>query len=128
LGGSNRFVATSLVWGYNNGHAKEHSILVEPNVQLDRFAVYGRYEWVQKSADELDLEQFEHERVFNIQALTLGTNYVVLEKLGTKIAVGAQGSLFAAPELSTIYGDKPLSAEIYVRLYPVIMHMHHHDM
>lgn len=128
LGGRNRFVATSAVWGYNKGHSKEHSVLVESNLQLDRFAVYGRYEWLQKSAEELNLDQFEQEQLFNIQALTVGANYVFMRAAGTNFAIGAQGSVFAAPQLNSLYGKNPLSAEVYLRFYPDLMHMHHHNM
>jgi hypothetical protein len=125
--GRNRYLATSLIWGYNNGEHEEHSILLEPNLQLDRTAIYGRYEWVQKSAEELNLAEVNPFTVFNIQALTLGVSHVILRKFGSNLAIGAQGTLFAAPSLEPVYGKNPVSAEIYLRFYPDLMHMHHHE-
>jgi hypothetical protein len=126
LGGENRYVASSIVWGYNNGHAKEHTLLGESNIQFDRTAIYGRYEWVQKSAEELNIDSETQNRIFNIQALTAGANYVILRKFGTNVAAGGQLSVFAAPDLVEHYGEYPMSAEVYIRLYPEVMHMHHH--
>lgn len=126
LPGSNRYLATSAVWGFNNGDHAEHSVLIEPNLQFDRTAVYARYEWVQKSADELALEEVDHTLVFNVSAITLGVNHVLLRQFGNNLALGVQGTLFSAPDLSLIYGNNPMSVEIYLRIYPELMHMHHH--
>lgn len=125
LGGNNRYVASSVVWGYNSGHAKEHAFLVESNIQFDRTAIYGRYEWVQKGADELNIDSEIHDQIYNVQALTIGANYVVLRKLNANIAVGGQVSVYSAPKLIQHYGEYPMSAEVYIRLYPEAMRMHH---
>ncbi|WP_345160351.1 hypothetical protein [Pontibacter saemangeumensis] len=39
-------------------HHKEHSFLLESNLQSDKFAIYGRYELVQKSSEELGFEDW----------------------------------------------------------------------
>jgi hypothetical protein len=123
----NTYLSSAAMWGLNQSDHKENSFLVESTLQLDKTAVYGRYEWIEKSATELDLSYFNngHEAIFAIQALTLGTNRVFLRKAGFNFAVGAQGSVFIADEkLNPIYGQYPMSAEIYLRLYPHLMHMH----
>ena len=123
----NRYLTSTLLWGQNQGHKEENSFLIESNCQLDKTAVYGRYEWVEKSAGELDMQQFinGHEPVFKIQALTIGVSQVILRKAGNNIAIGAQGSVFISDtRLKNIYGEYPLSAEIYLRLYPHLMHIH----
>jgi hypothetical protein len=45
------------VWGLNNAgeHHKENSLLARIQCPIDKWAVYGRYEWVQKSSAELGL-------------------------------------------------------------------------
>jgi hypothetical protein len=124
--GTNRYLASTAVWGSNRSEiAVEHSILVESNLQLDRPAIYFRYEWVQKSAHELQLAQYNEAYIFNIQAITLGANYVFLRAAGNQFAFGGQLTLFSASQLKEIYGDKPVSVEVYLRIYPSIMHMHH---
>jgi hypothetical protein len=101
--------------------------LIEPTLQLDKTAIYGRYEWVQKDAIELDLSQFIDGTVpvFNIQALTLGLNRVFLRKMGFNTAIGVQGSVFMTDStLDNLYGQYPLSGDIYIRFSPHLMHMH----
>jgi hypothetical protein len=125
LGGENFNLNSAVIWGLNRHDGEnEHSFLLESNLQLDRFALYGRYEWVQKSAAELALEGFDEHDSFNINALTLGTNYTVLRQLSTNFALGVQGSLFAAEQaLDPVYGNNSLSAEVYLRISPRLMQM-----
>lgn len=126
LYGSEKYLSSSAVWGFNDGHQVEHSLLLESTLQYDRISIYGRYEFVQKSASELDLLQFQNgeDALFNIDALTLGVNYVILKKFKFNTAVGAQASVFDSDSrLSRIYGQNPLSAEVYVRFYPQAMRM-----
>jgi hypothetical protein len=125
----NKYLATTIAWGLNNSDHRENSVLTETNLQLDKIAIYGRYEWIQKSADELDLIQFNngHKTIFKIQALTLGINRVFIRKYSNNISGGIQGSIFFPDvRLTNLYGRNPLSAEVYLRLYPHLMHMHKH--
>ena len=138
LAGENHSLSSALVWGYNRGaeqhgangggHAgdeeghNEHSITLETNLQWDRFALYGRYEWIQKSARELLADQFPESTIFNINALTLGTNYTVYRGFHTNFSLGVQGSLYAADSrLDPIYGNMPLSGQVYLRISPHLM-------
>lgn len=117
-------VTSGLIWGYNDAGEdhQEHSITVESNLQINRLAIYGRYEWIQKSAGELQVDDFPGHQLFNINALTIGTNYVVLRALQSNLVVGVQGSIYmAADELDPIYGNNPLAGQVYLRLYPQLM-------
>lgn len=121
---SMRNISSTFAWGYNDkGHGHtEHSFLLESNLQLNRLAVYGRYEFVQKDPEELSLEGFEHNTKFGINALTLGTNYRLFSFSNTNVALGVQGSLYFSPrELQPVYGKNPLSAQLYIKLYPADM-------
>jgi hypothetical protein len=123
----NSYVSSAAIWGLNESDHEENSFLLESTLQLDRTAIYGRYEWVEKSADELNLSYFNngHKAIFSVQAITLGLNRVVFRKAGFNFAIGAQGSLFAADDrLKSLYGKYPVSGEVYLRLYPHLMHMH----
>ncbi len=121
---STRNINTTFAWGYNDkGHGHtEHSFLLESNLQLNKLAVYGRYEFVQKDPDELALEGFGHDAKFNINAITLGTNYRLFQFSNTNVSLGIQGSMYFTPkELQPIYGKNPLSAQIYIKLNPADM-------
>lgn len=124
----NRYLSSAIIWGLNQSDHDENSFLLESVLQSDRTAIYGRYEWIEKSADELDLSSFNngHTAIFNAQAITLGINQVFLRKAGFNLAIGTQGTLLIADErLDTLYGQYPVSGEVYLRLYPHLMHMHH---
>lgn len=126
LAGENRFLTSAAVWGYNDSGKdhREHSITLEANVQLDRLAWYGRYEWIQKSAEELQVEGFEAHEIFNVQAYTMGVNYTIIRQFSTNLAVGIQCSMYdTAESLDPVYGDNPVSAEFYIRISPALMPM-----
>jgi hypothetical protein len=120
-------VTSGLIWGFNDAGEdhKEHSITLESNLQLNRFAIYGRYEWIQKSAGELQVDnQFDHDQLFGINAVTIGTNYTFLRALNTNLAFGLQGSIYLNDKaLNPIYGNNPLAGQVYIRLYPQLMRM-----
>jgi hypothetical protein len=129
--GENHFLTSTFVWGYNDSGPdhKENSFTLESNLQLDRLAVYGKYENIDKSAEELVLNEFEENKIFNISALTLGVNYTILRQLKTNFAIGAQGSVFMADAaLDPIYGENPISAEVYLRISPTLMNMNNMTM
>ena len=123
LTGENHFLTSAFIWGYNDSEAhQENSFTLESNLQLDRFAIYGRYENIEKSAEELLLDQFEENELFSINAVTVGLNYTILKRETTNIAVGAQGTLYSADvSLDPVYGKNPMAAEIYLRVSPALM-------
>lgn len=122
--GGNSFVASSLVFGMNDGGGdhKENSVLLESAYSFNRNAVYGRFEWVEKSGEELLIED-AHDEIYSINALTLGYSRELYEFSNTVISAGIQGSMyFPDKRLEPIYGKTPLSAEIYLRLSPGMGH------
>ncbi len=124
LRGENHFLNSTFVWGYNDSGEdhQENSFTVESNLQLDRLAFYGRFENIQKSADELQLDQFDDHDSFDINALTLGVNYTILREWNTNFAVGMQGTFYSFDNrLNSIYGNNPASFEIYMRVSPTLM-------
>lgn len=124
--GRERFLNATALWGLNviPGHTQENALLAEASLALRKWAVYGRYEWLQKSAEELDLAIFDEETVFWINALTIGTAYDIVYTRALNLSVGAQASVFYADSrLDELYGRYPVSAEVYVRVYPPRMRM-----
>ena len=124
LSGHNRFITSAFVYGFNNsGHDhQEHSFTIESNVQLNKFALYGRYENVEKSAEELQVSGFDDHELFSVNAFTAGLNYTIATVKNTNLAIGAQGTLYAAPgNLDPVYGNNPKSLELYLRISPSLM-------
>lgn len=114
------------VWGMNKtaGHDGEHAALVEASLAIRKLAVYTRYEMVQKSVEELALNEllYGHDAIFPVNALTLGAAYDVLEVKPLRLSAGAQFSVYSADDrLDNLYGNNPMAAEIYLRLYPMQM-------
>ncbi len=112
----------TLVWGFNDsGHDhQENSILAELNVQHAKAAWYGRYEFVQKSSDELQITTTRH--LLAIHATTVGGNYQVGSWFRLNTAVGAQVTLNAVQkEVEAFYGRSPVSAEVYIRVIPDLL-------
>jgi len=121
------FIASSLVWGMNqNSNNKTlQSFLAESDLHTKPITVYMRYEFVQKDADELQLlERFDNtDPTFNINAFTLGVNKVLLTEFRTDLSLGVQGTIdIPDNSLIPIYGNHPLSAEIYLKLSPALGH------
>ncbi|TKK69931.1 hypothetical protein FC093_07600 [Ilyomonas limi] len=124
------FVST-LVWGMNDAgkNHREHSVLLEGVQQLPKQAVYGRYEFVQKSAEELVLEDAYDHKLFNIHKLTLGTNRRLFNVGPIEFLAGLQASVNVPPKsLQSLYGKAPMSGQIYLDIRPHLMKHTMHDM
>jgi hypothetical protein len=120
-----KFIASTLIWGMN--HSSEgknlHSILFESNVKLAPLTLYSRYEFVQKDAHELQLEQFSGNPTFNINAVSLGLSRILFSQFRTDVSVGLQGSIyFPGGRLESVYGNYPLAGEIYLKIAPALNH------
>jgi hypothetical protein len=123
-------ITGALVWGANDLRPPEdsdhhagvqHALLAEGTVRLGRNAAYGRAELAQKSAEELAIDdEALHDEVFDITALTLGVAREVFSVRGLSGTLGGQGTLYGVPSLlEPIYGDTPVSLQVYLRLTPV---------
>jgi hypothetical protein len=124
----NRWISSSLVYGLNDSGTehRENSVLAESNVQLNKWSVYGRYEWVQKSQEEFDIvpadKMFNH--IYPVSVFTLGLNRQILSFSNTLLQAGIQTSVYIIDkDLQSFYGKNPVSGQIYLRLTPVLMRM-----
>ncbi len=117
----NNFVNITSLWGLNSSHANEQAFLLEASWIMKRFAIYSRYEWVQKSGEELNLSKdlFGKENLYNVRALTAGASFDIIRSKSGFIAIGTQCTYFFTDErLNNLYGKNPVSAEVYLRFYP----------
>jgi len=125
------YIATTLVYGQNHFSDNRKtlpSILLESSWQMHKTAIYGRFEYVQKDAGELNLTGvYPSNPDFTINALTLGVNHVLTSIGQTNLTGGLQGTLNISPsQLKTVYGSTPIGAEFYIRINPSLMMMGHH--
>jgi hypothetical protein len=119
--GTDNFLNITGLWGVNHSDHKEHAVLLEAAMVIKRFSTYARYEFVQKSSEELDLEgsAYNGHTIYNLQATTLGFGYDLFRSSIVRIAVGAQAGLnIPDSRLYSLYGRSPLSAEFFIRVYP----------
>lgn len=119
----NQSLNTIIAWGMNKkaDHDAENAFLVESSWRNSRLAVYGRYEFVQKSGEELNLDEtvYSEDAVFPVNTFTAGISYDLLQLKQVSVALGGQLSLYKSPEhLRELYGKTPLAAEFYLRIYP----------
>jgi hypothetical protein len=124
--GKDQFLNATAIWGLNKtaGHDGEHALLLEASYALNRWNIYGRYEWVQKSVEELNLDEtiYGAHTLFPVNAVTLGSNYDIVQIGMLRIAAGAQASLYAADsKLDGLYGNNPMAGQVYLRFYPSLM-------
>lgn len=126
LGKLSYFSATGL-WGQNKikqSGDMSNAALLEATLKLRKKAIYGRYEWVQKSAEELALNpiQYAPDKLFAINALTIGASYELFTAWYITTAVGAQVTGYYTPaDLTSLYGSTPVGGQVYLHLYPRMM-------
>ena len=122
-------VATTVSWGANakgRNVGWTHSVLVESEAVMDqRNTVFGRVEYVQKSAEDLVLDTpkfgFASDRRFNVSTFSLGYIREVGRWGPTTIGLGGLGSLnFLPSALEVPYGSRtPFGAMAFLRIRPV---------
>lgn len=127
--GEEKYVSVTALWGMNKQMNQDGSsdAQLETSLRVKRLVGYFRYEWVQKSVEELNLDQgiYGNGTVFPINATTLGAGYDLFQAGPVRVMGGGQLSWYhAGPQLDNLYGKNPLAAEVYIRIYPALMKMH----
>lgn len=113
---------SSLIWGANE-HAgvAENSVIVETNLEIGRKnAVFGRAEYVRKSAQDLVLPNVNPEQQFDIRSLVGGYMREIGSIPGGSIGLGGRVSVnFISPALASFYGTRtPAGIDVYIRVRP----------
>ena len=127
LANDGTFNATA-IWGFNKskGHSGENAFVLEASWGKNKLALHSRYEFVQKSAEELLLDEgiYGDNAIFPVNAISAGFSYDVLKLGGTRLALGSQCTLYHADKkLNNLYGKNPMGLEVHLRLYPGMMKM-----
>lgn len=124
---NNNWFNAAVVWGLNKQKdvKGENAFLLEASYRLNKLVLFGKYEYVQKSAEELALEdEFPENPLFPVNAYTLGFNYDLLNINKTRIALGSQFALYNEDNrLYDLYGKNPTAFGVYLRIYPSLMNM-----
>src|SRR5438874_7480839 len=98
------------------------SVLVESTLDLDGTnSLFGRVEYVRKSAEELVIPSVPATTQYDVGALALGYLRTVGSVAGLAAGVGMRGSVnFVPSSWSAVYGSRtPAGVAIYLRLQPV---------
>jgi hypothetical protein len=130
--------SAAAIWGANEHSTHpglSHAVLLESEAVLDaRNSIFGRAEFVQKSADELALATaqygFSADQEFNVGALSLGYIRDVGRFGKGTLGIGAMGTVNVVPSaLNAAYGSRtPLGAMLFLRVRPFRSAMGAHDM
>ncbi len=121
--------ATSLIWGankYSGVSGLSNSVLAETNLDLDGTnTIFGRAEFVQKTAGDLLVEGVPPTTTYNVGSLVLGYIREISKFTGGSIGLGARGSLDLIPRsLEPAYGTRtPGGFTVFLRFRPSRMHM-----
>ena len=114
--GSSGQLAAALVYGMNRtpGEPATHSALAEAEAILGPNTVSGRFEIVEKTAEDLGLDGGP----FRVGSASLGYIREVGRTRGVTAGVGLRGTInFVPAELAEVYGSEhPLGAMLFVRL------------
>jgi hypothetical protein len=125
--------ATTLLYGANKSslHGSfSSSALLESEAILDRSnTVFGRAEYVQKSAEDLVVDVppfgFAPDREFDIGQISLGYIRELVAFRGATLGLGAMGTVNITPSsLGAAYGSRPpLGGVVFLRMRPVFRTM-----
>lgn len=121
-------VSSAIVWGANEHSSTRdftHSLTGESEAILDdRHTILGRVEWVQKTAEDLVLDNppsnFASSRIFNVGAISVGYIREIFRDRGATLGLGGMGTVNIVPtELENPYGSRhPTGIMIFARLRP----------
>src|SRR2546429_569994 len=125
VGTGGRTWSSALIYGANaqigTGRLSS-SVLVESTLDMDGTnSLFGRVEYVRKSAEEHVISAVPPTTHYNVGALALGYLRTLGTVAGLSAGVGVRGSVnFVPSSVNAVYGSRtPVGAAIYLRLQPV---------
>lgn len=95
----------------------QHAILAETDWRFrNRHAVYGRIEWAEKNELFLAADR-RHDLIYDVGKVGLGYVFDFVALPSLCIGAGGYGAVFFVPsELDFVYGQRPLSWGVFVRV------------
>jgi hypothetical protein len=124
------YIASSVIYGLNTEIQPDekninlHSVLIESDFNVRRFAIYGRFETIKKLFSQLALPGGSNNLSFTLNSITLGTSFRMFS-LGTMdVKVGGHFTASIYPQgLNIFYGRTALSGQVYIRMSPQLMRL-----
>ena len=123
--GDDKIFTGTVLWGLNklHDHEGENAVLGEAALTIKKATIYTRYEWVEKTSEELNLPFgfpfYTNTDLFPVSELVLGATYDLFHVKPVNLALGAQISYYTSDsQLKELYGKHPLGGEIFLRIYP----------
>jgi len=116
--------SSALIYGANDpigAGQLTSSLLLESTLDLDRTnSLFGRVEYVRKSAEELVIASVPATTHYDVGALALGYMHSIGTLAGLAVGVGFRGSVsFVPANLDAVYGRRtPAGVAVYLRLRP----------
>jgi hypothetical protein len=95
----------------------QHAVLVETDWRFrNRHAVFGRFEWAEKNELFLAADR-RHDLVYDVGKTGLGYVFDFVALPSFRIGAGGYGAaLFVPSELEFVYGKRPVSWGVFVRV------------
>jgi hypothetical protein len=114
-------LATTLGWGRNDSdHGTTDAWLLESAYMAEKFSIFGRAEYVEKTGEELTL--LPDDRKIPLKQLTLGATRELVKGKPWQLALGgALTYTFKPDDLDASYGRHPVGVWIFLRLRPAAM-------
>lgn len=113
--------ASTVLWGQNHANGDRfNSFLFESNYDFYENAVFGRAETVQKTGHDLVLEPADEDRVFRVNAFSLGYVRDLIQNKGIDVGLGAMVTLNHNPaSLEPYYGGTTHGGwQVFMRFRP----------
>jgi hypothetical protein len=116
-------LAATVIWGANRrSGTTTSSALAETEAVPDRSnTLYGRVEWVEKTAEDLALSSLAPAMKFDLTAVSGGYLRELFHSARATLGVGLQGTITVLPApLESFYGSKtPVGWMLFVRVRPL---------
>jgi hypothetical protein len=120
------YLAAGFIWGRND-EEREGETRTE-----DSFGLEGVYRWADRNAVFARVERLDRdglfrtgplaERVFTINAFTLGYSRDIGRAKGWETALGGSVTVYSKPDaVDTAYGDSPVGVHVFLRVRPARM-------
>jgi hypothetical protein len=113
--------ATTLLWGQNHSNGESfNSYLFESNYDFYKNAIFGRAEAVQKTGHDLVLDPADENRVFRVNAFSVGYVRDLIRNKWIDVGLGAMVTLNHNPESLTPYygGTTHGGWQVFMRFRP----------
>lgn len=113
--------SSMLLWGANDHEDRvQHSFVAESDIQIRGHSVFGRYEFVRKSAEDLLIPDGLGDQDFPIHSLVAGYARDFVSMRSVSIGAGFRASVnFISASLAEAYGTQtPAGVAVYLRVRP----------